>query len=194
MRIVGGTWRGRAIEAPLGKGTRPTTDRTRESMASMLLSAFGLDLSDVRVLDAFAGSGAIGLELLSRGAQSLCAIERDRRAASVVRRNARSLGAEGDRCAVVCGDAFRLAEGRPLPFSPFSLVILDPPYAYDAARLSSLVEALGTGGQLERGAVVLYERDASAPSLRSDALCALSTKLRGTTAVDLLRFGENDEH
>ena len=69
MRIVGGKWRGRQIEAPDGRDvTRPTTDRTREQIASMILSAAGLDLSGTSVLDAFAGSGAMGLELLSRGA------------------------------------------------------------------------------------------------------------------------------
>ena len=79
MRIVGGKWRGHPLEAPEGRDvTRPTTDRTRESIASMVLSAFGLDLSDVSLLDAFAGSGAIGLELLSRGAASATFVDRDR--------------------------------------------------------------------------------------------------------------------
>ena len=81
MRIVGGIWRGRALAAPEGRDvTRPTTDRTREQMASMVLSAFDLDLSDVRILDAFAGSGAIGLELLSRGAAHCTFVDADRKA------------------------------------------------------------------------------------------------------------------
>ena len=94
MRIVGGKWRGRQIEAPEGRGTtRPTTDRTREAIASMILSARGLDLTGDSVLDAFAGSGAMGLELLSRGASHATFVDRDRRAAARVRRSAEALGA-----------------------------------------------------------------------------------------------------
>ena len=94
MRIVGGKWRGRAIEAPRGRDvTRPTTDRTRERVASMVLSAMGLDLSGRSVLDAFAGSGAMGFELLSRGAARATFVDRDRRAVALVRRTAASLGA-----------------------------------------------------------------------------------------------------
>mgnify|MGYP000146292777 CR=1 FL=1 len=72
MRIIGGEWRGRKIEEPRGRDvTRPTTDRVREACASMVMSAFDFDLDEVRVLDAFGGSGALGLEMLSRGARSL---------------------------------------------------------------------------------------------------------------------------
>ena len=91
MRIVGGKWRGRQIEAPEGRGvTRPTTDRMRESMASMILSARGLDLSGESVLDAFAGSGAMGLELLSRGAAHATFVDRDRGAVARLRRSAQA--------------------------------------------------------------------------------------------------------
>ena len=94
MRIVGGKWRGRQIEAPDGRDvTRPTTDRTREQIASMILSAAGLDLSGTSVLDAFAGSGAMGLELLSRGAARATFLDRDRRAVARIKRTDSSLGA-----------------------------------------------------------------------------------------------------
>ena len=76
MRIIGGEWRGRKIEEPRGRDvTRPTTDRVREACASMVMSAFDFDLDEVRVLDAFGGSGALGIEMLSRGARSLTTFE-----------------------------------------------------------------------------------------------------------------------
>ena len=186
LRIVGGQWAGRTIEAPDGRGvTRPTTDRTRERIASMVLSSFGLDLSDVAVLDAFAGSGALGLEMLSRGAASCCFIDRDRKAADRVRRNVRSLGA--DRQAhVTCGDALALAQAKTLWGAPFSLVLLDPPYAMDAAKVSGLVMALAGGDLLAPRARVLYERAADAPGLAIAGACLAKSKSHGITAVDLL--------
>ena len=104
MRIVGGKWRGKPFDAPSGRDvTRPTTDRVREAMASMVLSAYDLDLSGVSVLDAFAGSGAIGLELVSRGAGSATLVDSDRRNAQLLRATV-SLAAAGllaDGCLVL---------------------------------------------------------------------------------------------
>ena len=194
MRIVGGIWRGRTLEAPEGRGvTRPTTDRTRESMASMVLSAFDLDLSDVCVLDAFAGSGAIGLELLSRGARACTFVDADRRSLGCVKRNARALGASSASCAFVAGDVFKLVERGALPKAPFSLVVLDPPYATDAALVSALVEGLHTSGQLTPEALVLYERASTMPSLELGEATIIKSKSHGTTAVDLLRIGVNHD-
>ena len=108
MRIVGGKWRGRRIEAPEGRGvTRPTTDRMRESIASMILSARGLDLSGESVLDAFAGSGAMGLELLSRGAAHATFVDRDRGAVARLRRSAQTLGAQSSELHALAGDVER---------------------------------------------------------------------------------------
>ena len=175
MRIVGGIWRGRRIEAPEGRDvTRPTTDRMRESIASMVLSAFGLDLTGVRVLDAFGGSGALGLEFLSRGAESCTFVDLDKRAAARIRRNATSLGAGPGRFRVLSGDVFRMAARGSLAGGPFSLVVLDPPYAVDAGAVSSLVEDLREGGLLSDGALVLYEHASDGPGLdvpRSEVLC-----------------------
>lgn len=186
MRIVGGRWRGRAIGAPEGRGTtRPTTDRARESMASMILSAAGLDLSGLSVLDAFAGSGAMGLELLSRGAERATFVERDRRVAGMVRRTAEGLGAGRDEARVVCGDVFSLAD-RGLPGAPFDVVFLDPPYALGAGRVGALVEGLAASGQLSPGAIVVYEHAASAPGLACACLEPRKTKTHGVTTVDLL--------
>ena len=194
MRIVGGRWRGHPIEAPEGRDvTRPTTDRTREQMASMVLSAFGLDLSEVSVLDAFAGSGAIGLELLSRGARRCTFVDMDRKAAARVRRNAEALGATRQEFAVVTGDVAKLVARGPLPNAPFSLLVLDPPYAMPVAQVASLVEGLVASGQLAPGAVVLYERASKAEGLALAHARSEKSKSHGTTAVDLLVMGDPDE-
>lgn len=187
MRIVGGRWRGKPLAAPEGRGTRPTTDRTRESIASMILSAFDLDVSEVNVLDAFAGSGALGLEILSRGARSCTFVERDRRAAEVVRRNVKTVGARSHEAHLKVGDVFRLAERADLPGGPFGLVLLDPPYATEAAHVSGLVAQLATGGLLAPEAIVLYERASDAPSLELVGAKTLRSKAKGTTATDLVR-------
>lgn len=186
MRIVGGKWRGRRIEAPEGRAvTRPTTDRMRESMASQILSACGLDLSGRSVLDAFAGSGAMGLELLSRGAARATFVDRDRRAVARLRRTAASLGAAEGEVAALAGDVFSLVS-RGLPGAPFDVVFLDPPYALSAERVSSLVDALARRGQLAPGAVVVYEHAADAPGLDCDALGPARSRTHGITAVDLM--------
>lgn len=189
MRIIGGQWKGRRIESPEGTDvTRPTTDRNRESLASMALSACGLDLTGVTVLDAFAGSGAMGLELLSRGATSCTFIEKDRAAAARVRRNCRSLDATPQQTRVLCGDAFRLATRR-LQGAPFGIVFLDPPYAIDAAQVSGLVDDLWQAGNLRDDAIVLYERDSARPSIDPQCATLQKTKAGRKTSVDLLRVG-----
>lgn len=187
MRIVGGKWRGRAIEAPEGRGTtRPTTDRTREAIASMILSAAGLDLSGSAVLDAFAGSGAMGLELLSRGALRATFVDRDRRAAARVRRSARALGAGEEEFFSLAGDVFQLV-GRGLAGAPFDVVYLDPPYAVEAERVSELVCELSRTGQLADGAIVVYEHAASAPGLSCPGLLEpRKSRTKGISTVDLM--------
>src|SRR3954447_4184795 len=95
MRIIAGKWRGRTIEAPPGDDTRPTADRVRETLFSMLASRLG-SFEELRVADLFAGTGALGLEALSRGAASATFIESDSRAVALIRRNADKLGASVD--------------------------------------------------------------------------------------------------
>ena len=190
MRIVGGIWRGRPLNAPEGRGTRPTTDRTRESIASMILSAFDLDLSEVDVLDAFAGSGAIGFELLSRGARSCTFVERDRRASAIVRDNAKSLGASPTQARVQVGDVCSLANRGAVQGGPFSLVALDPPYAMSARDVSKLVSDLRDNGQLTADAHILYEHASGADELEVAETHVVKSKSRGTTAVTLLQMGE----
>lgn len=188
MRIVGGKWKGLAVEAPEGRGTtRPTTDRNRERIASMILSAAGLDLTGTRVLDAFAGSGAMGFELVSRGAASATFVDLDRRAVARIRRTAeRSLRADASEWRALAGDACSLAEQGRIPGGPFGVVFLDPPYAVEASRVAALVRALAARGALERGAIVVYERSAKSPGIEGAGLELAKSKIQGITAVDLM--------
>jgi len=125
MRIVAGAWRGRTLTAPSGSTTRPTADRTRQALFDMLLHApwGGRDaVVGVRVLDVFAGTGALGLEALSRGAAQASFIEHDRAALAALRVNIARLGA-ADRCRVLASDALAAPRGEAC-----GLVFLDPPY------------------------------------------------------------------
>jgi 16S rRNA (guanine966-N2)-methyltransferase len=140
VRIIAGQWRGRTIDAPPGPATRPTADRVRETLFSMLASRLG-SFEDLRVADLFAGSGALGLEALSRGAASATFVESDSKAAALIRRNAGKLGATVD---VLGGSALAL---RPAP--PFDLIFADPPYA--AGSGSAAVEAVASAGWLAPG-------------------------------------------
>ena len=142
MRIIAGGWRGRPLEAPPGQGTRPTADRVRETLFSMLASRLG-SFEDLRVADLFAGSGALGLEALSRGAAFAAFVETDSAATAVIRRNV-------ERFAV--GEQTRLfgCSALALPASqPFDLVFADPPYAKGSG--SAVVEAVERAGWLAPG-------------------------------------------
>ena len=143
MRIIAGKWRGRPLDVPPGEGTRPTADRVRETLFSMLASRLG-SFEDLRVADLFAGSGALGLEALSRGAASATFVESDPRAAAVIRANADKLGAS---IQLIGGSALALPRSE-----PFDLVFADPPYAAGSgsAVVASVIRAawLAPGGWL----------------------------------------------
>jgi 16S rRNA (guanine966-N2)-methyltransferase len=140
MRIISGKWRGRTIEAPPGLVTRPTADRVRETLFSMLASRLG-SFEDLRVADLFAGSGALGFEALSRGASSATFVENDLRTAAIIRRNAEKLGA-----AIQLSTTSALA----LPRSePFDLIFADPPYS--AGSGTSAVAAVSNADWLAPG-------------------------------------------
>lgn len=133
MRIVGGQQRGRRISVPSGRAVRPTTERVREALFNLLSRL----VSGRPAYDLFAGSGALGLESLSRGAASATFVERDPRVASVLRRNIRDLGFE-DRATVTVANVYRWAEGRDRwPTEP-ALVLIAPPYAHFAKCIGEL--------------------------------------------------------
>ena len=142
MRIIAGEWRGRPIEAPPGSATRPTADRARETLFSMLASRLGT-FEGLRVADLFAGSGALGLEALSRGAASATFVESDARAMASIRRNAEKLGATA-RVQVVAGSALALPRSV-----PFDLIFADPPYAPKLG--AAVIESVNQSGWLAPG-------------------------------------------
>ena len=142
MRIIAGDWRGRTIEAPAGQGTRPTADRVRETLFSMLASRLG-SFEGLRVADLFAGSGALAFEALSRGAASATFVESNPKAAVLIKRNAAKLGA-ADRIELFSGSALALPKSE-----PFELIFADPPYSPDAG--SAVVQAVAKAGWLAPG-------------------------------------------
>ena len=142
MRIIAGKWRGRAIDAPPGNSTRPTADRVRETLFSMLASRLG-SFEDLRVADLFAGSGALGFEALSRGAASVTFVENDTHAAAVIRSNAERLGVSG-QMQMVRGSVLALPRS-----APFDLIFADPPYA--AGSGTSAVKAIASAAWLAPG-------------------------------------------
>lgn len=187
VRIVAGEWRGRRIEAPRGDRTRPTQDRVREALFSMLTSLLGPGLGGVRVLDAFAGSGALGLEALSRGASSAVFVESERAARAALSANAATLGAQ-DRTRIVAGDAFVLAARGGLPGGPFGLILLDPPYRIEAARVAGLLERLSATGAVTEGAAVVWEHACEVPVQWPRGFEPASAKRYGSTAIDIARM------
>lgn len=138
---------------------RPTTDRVREALFNVL--AARLDFDGVRVLDLYAGSGALGLEALSRGADSVLLVDSDRRAAEVITRNIATVGLPGATVRRGAVSAV-LAAGAP---APVDLVLADPPYDVPSAQIQLVMGALVDGGWVTPGAVVVIERPASAPDV-----------------------------
>ncbi len=157
MRIVAGTAGGRRLAVPAGRDTRPTSDRVREAVFASLLSARG-SLDGAVVLDLFAGSGALGLEALSRGAAVTVLVERDPTAAATARANVASLGLAG--ASVAASPVARYLARRP---TPADLVFADPPYALAEVELAAVLAALA-GGWLRPGASVVVERSSRSPA------------------------------
>lgn len=130
MRVIAGEWRGRKLAAPKGEATRPTADRTRETLFSMLTSRLG-SFDDLRVADLFAGSGALGIEALSRGAAHCLFVEQDRTALDTIRTNLASLDAT-TKGSVQAGSVMSLGPARGL----YDVILLDPPYDTGAGMVA----------------------------------------------------------
>lgn len=189
MRIIAGKWRGRIVQAPEGREvTRPTTDRVREACASAIESALEEGIEGARVLDAFAGSGSFGLEMLSRGAAHATFFEIDRRVAQLIRKNLSALKASPAEAQLVNGDVLAAATRGRVPGGPFSLVLIDPPYALGTAPAEELLTGLAQNGLLVPGAVALFERAATTPRLAVEGFESLREKRYGKTMVDILRY------
>ena len=149
MRIVGGSLGGRVIKTPTGQDTRPTSEKVREALFNILGAVDG-----VHVLDLFAGSGALGIEAVSRGAAHATLFDVAKPALAVARTNVRELGIE-DRVTIIAGDAVALA-ARHVPAAPWRLVFVDPPYRSDLATRAVLALP---AAHLEPGATIVIEHD-----------------------------------
>lgn len=152
MRIVGGQFKGRKIFTWEGPGYRPATMKVRESIFSMLM-ARGVDFSEARVIDMFAGSGSLAIECLSRGAPEAWFVEKSGKAAAIIRKNLDSLGVGKRSGKVLCKDLFKVLEKR--AEKPFDLIFIDPPYGKDLL-VPALEKALKRGW-IADGAFVLAE-------------------------------------
>ena len=179
MRIIGGQHRGQRLVAPAGHSTRPTSDRVRESIFNILAHKTSRDsVEGGRVLDLFAGSGALGFEALSRGARFCQFVENDAEARAVIRRNAETLGVTGI-CKIWRRDATQL--GRCAPQTPFDLVFIDPPYGKElgSAALASLLD----GQWLSPKATIIIEESTGATISIPPQLELLDVREYGDTKV-----------
>ena len=182
VRIIAGAARGRRLRVPEGRGTRPTSDRVKEALFSSLQPL----LAGASVLDLYAGSGALGLEALSRGAAHLTAVESHRGALAVLRHNLEVVGLPG---AEVVADDVRRALARELPGAPFDLVLADPPYRTGDEELGAVLGAVAA--HLAPGATVVVERAARDGAVPWPAdLLEVGCRRYGDTAVHRARAGE----
>ncbi len=175
-RIVAGEYGGRRLQTPPGDGTRPTTDRVREAMFSSLQSELG-DFAGLRVLDLFAGSGALGLEALSRGAVTADFVESDARVAGVIRRNVADLGCVG---ATVLRTTVERFLRLPPPIA-YDLVFLDPPYALPAGEVAALIATLTVPAWRTPDSVVVVEHSTRDPFSWPEGVDGIRDKAYGET-------------
>jgi 16S rRNA (guanine966-N2)-methyltransferase len=154
-RVIAGEAGGRRLAVPDGRGTRPTSDRAREGLFATIVSLTG-SLDGARVLDLYAGSGAVGLEALSRGAEHVLLVESGPRAARVVRDNIEAIGLAGAE--VVTDRVERVLARGPASAEKYDVVFADPPYALAGDEVSAMLLTLSDHGWLAPGALVIVER------------------------------------
>lgn len=187
MRIIAGKFGGRKLVAPKGDNTRPTTDRVRESLMSTLSSARG-GFEGAQVLDAFAGSGALGFEALSRGAATVTFYEKNAGAIRTLRQNATTLGLTLSEHAIYQSDILKY----PPRFAgkPFDLVFLDPPYLLDHTEILALINTMHAQGVISQDALISYEHlkktDAQIEEDFTPTWDLLTRKHYGDTTITLL--------
>jgi len=179
MRIISGQWRGRPLVAPKGELTRPTADRTRETLFSMLVSRLG-SFEGLRVADLYAGSGALALEALSRGAAQAVLVENDRAALDAIKANAARLGAT-DAIELRAMSAARLPRQ-----APFDLVFADPPY--DKGVGTFVAKAVAEAEWLSPGGWLAIETAKGDPVEAPPGLTIEATRDVGRARLTLLRF------
>jgi 16S rRNA (guanine966-N2)-methyltransferase len=186
LRIVSGDFRGKALIAPKGEATRPTSDRARQAIFNILEHApWSAGVRDRRVIDLFAGSGALGFEALSRGASFCLFVETNEAARGAIRDNIDAMGLFG-RTRVHRRDATDLGV-RPGADGPaFDLAFLDPPYAKGLGEAA--LARLAAGGWLAEGAAVVFERGATEPAFSAEGFEQLDVRDYGAARVHFLRW------
>jgi 16S rRNA (guanine966-N2)-methyltransferase len=183
MRIVGGRLRGRTLAAPKSQAIRPTADRLREAFFNILVHAYGDPVAGARVLDLYAGTGALGLEALSRGAAYCLFVDSGAEARALLRENVEALGL-GGVSRVFRRDAPKLGDAHPI--APFSLVFLDPPYGRGMA--APALTAAGAGGWLAPGALAVVEDSATAGFTAPEGFDECERRRYDDTEVIFLRL------
>ena len=187
MRIVSGGLRGRNLITPEGQGTRPTSDRARQAVFNILEhAAWAPELRGTRILDLFAGSGALGFEAISRGAAFCLFVETDEAARGAIRENIDALGLFG-ATRLHRRDATDLGLRPASAGEPFDMAFMDPPYRQGLAEraLAGLVE----GGWLKPGALVMVERGSDEADLSAPGYQVLDTRDYGAARVSFLKLG-----
>lgn len=183
MRIVGGELRGRALATPRSNDIRPTTDRTRESLFNILTHAYADALDGTRVLDLFAGTGAVGLEALSRGGRTVLFVEQGAEGRGLLRTNIEALGVTG-RARIFRRDAIDL--GPVGTMEPFHLLFADPPYGNGLGEKA--LASAAKGGWLVDGALAILEERADVQPVVPDAYEWLEERLFGDTKMHFYRY------
>jgi 16S rRNA (guanine966-N2)-methyltransferase len=178
VRIVGGSLSGRVLRAPAGSATRPTSEKVREAVFNILANRVG-SLEGVAVLDLFCGSGALGIEALSRGASHATFVDSGKQALAATKQNLAELGV-ADRALVVTGDAVVQA-GKLVPATPWTLVFVDPPYKSDLATRSVL--ALPATNLIPGGTIVIEHDRHNAPPDALGSLLRTDQRRYGDTLI-----------
>jgi 16S rRNA (guanine966-N2)-methyltransferase len=184
LRIVSGRFKGRAVEAPPGKGTRPTSDRARQALFDVIAhAAWARDLDGARVIDLFAGSGALGLEALSRGASFCLFVETDEAARGSIRENIDALNLFGET-RVHRRDATDLGPRPASAGGPFDIAFLDPPYRQGLGERA--IAELMAGSWLAPEALIVLERAAGEPALDIPGVALIDARTWGAAQVAFL--------
>ncbi|MCQ4631867.1 16S rRNA (guanine(966)-N(2))-methyltransferase RsmD [Shinella lacus] len=183
MRIVGGEFRGRALATPKSDDIRPTTDRTRESLFNILSHAYPEALDGTRVLDLFAGTGAVGLEAVSRGARAALFVEQSVEGRGLLHSNIETLGLIG-RAKIFRRDATAL--GSVGTVEPFDFLFADPPYAKGLGERA--LDAAARGGWLVDGALAILEERADIQPAAVDGYELLEVRTFGDTRMHFYRY------
>ncbi|MBB5048345.1 16S rRNA (guanine966-N2)-methyltransferase [Rhodopseudomonas rhenobacensis] len=184
MRVVGGRLKGRNIASPTSRDIRPTQDRLRESLFNILMHAYGNPMLDARVLDLFAGTGALGIEAVSRGGKFALFVDNGAEARALLRNNVEALGL-GGVTKVYRRDAGNLGPAHPV--EPFALVFCDPPYRMKLAEKA--LTSLRDGGWLVPDALVVVEEAKDAAFVAPAGYEELERRAYDDTEFTLLRFG-----